>query len=281
MRSRAVWFGPVMERRSAGLVAWWPIEPERIDEVLTEGDSITEADVREFFPSSIRGLGALEYLLFADEAKILNELDAGDTARCQYATALTSVAADEVNAVLAEWNGTAGDGEPYAARFNGTAQAAILERTAVSEAVRTSVFLIRALADMQLGAALGIDRDAANLDALPEGLAGNGLADLRNQLLGMRDVYAGADSSGDALGVGDLVQGVSPEAHDRALEAFDDALTRLDALDGPMRTAIADDADDARALHESLTSLRRVLETEVVSLLGVTVGFSDTDGDGG
>ena len=36
MRSQALWFGPVMERRSRTLVDWSPIDPDRIEKLLAE-----------------------------------------------------------------------------------------------------------------------------------------------------------------------------------------------------------------------------------------------------
>ena len=56
-------------------------------------------------------------------------------------------------------------------------------------------------------------------------------------------------------------------------------LGRLDALSQPLDQAALAQAPEARAVYEALMELRRTLNTEVVSLLGISVGFSDTDGD--
>ena len=36
IRSQAMWFGPVMDRRSRSLVDWWPVDPDRIEKLLSD-----------------------------------------------------------------------------------------------------------------------------------------------------------------------------------------------------------------------------------------------------
>ena len=83
---------------------------------------------------------------------------------------------------------------------------------------------------------------ARDLTTIPGGAGRNALQDLRNEVLGMRDVYEGAGGE-DRLGISDLVSDLSADTDER------------------MRGHFA------------------TLNTEVVSLLGVSVGFINTDGD--
>ena len=106
------------------------------------------------------------------------------------------------------------------------------------------------------------------------------MADLRNQVLGMQDVYLGADAEG-ALGISDLLQGVSEEADQRVRERFTATLAAIDQLEEPLQSTLVNNPGPALAVHQQVKELQRALNTEVVSLLGVTVGFADTDGDGG
>ncbi len=55
----------------------------------------------------------------------------------------------------------------------------------------------------------------------------------------------------------------------------------LDSLGSPLTPALAESPDQAAALYDALVELRRTFETDVASLLDITVGFSDTDGDSG
>ena len=280
MRSQATWFGPVMDRRSRSLVDWSPVDPERIETTLAGRESISAGDVREFFGSTQRGLGSIEYIIFGEDATVLASLDDPGGIRCQYLTALGEVAADEMAGVLADWTG---DGSPdggYAGYFKGTASISLVEQQAVDEAVRTSVFITRSIADMKLGKALGADGGEPDPSAILGAGGHNAVADLRNQVLGMQDVYLGAGAEG-ALGISALVSGVSEEADRRVRGHFDGALSAVGGLQEPLQSTVAADPAPAHLAHQRIQELQRALNTEVVSLLGVTVGFADTDGDGG
>ena len=280
LRSQAMWFGPVMDRRSRILVDWSPVDPERIEATLVKRESVSANDVREFFGSTQRGLGAIEYVIFGEDPAVLESLDEPGGIRCQYLTALGDVVADEMAAVLAEWMGDGSDGDGYAGYFKGTASIALVEQQAVDEAVRTSVFITRSINDMRLGKALGAEGGKADPSAIPGGNAHNAVADLRNQVLGMQDVYLGAEPD-TGLGVSDLVRGVSEEADDRMRDHFTATLAAIDDLPEPLQSAVLDNPEPVRLAHQRFQELQRALNTEVVSLLGVTVGFADTDGDAG
>ena len=70
-----MWFGPVMDRRSRILVDWSPVDPERIEATLAKRESVSANDVREFFGSTQRGLGAIEYVIFGKDSAVLESLD--------------------------------------------------------------------------------------------------------------------------------------------------------------------------------------------------------------
>ena len=184
----------------------------------------------------------------------------------------------EADAILTAWTQET-DGFPaYGDYLTGRSTVSLLTSDATAEFVRTQVFLIRTLVDMRLAAALGLREGGADLSAIPGGEGQNALSDLRNEVLGMRDVYLGADGP-DGLGISDLVRGLSGETDDRMRAHFESSLEAIDAVAVPLRTAVLETPDRVQLVHEELTELRRTLNTEVVGLMGVSVGFSDTDGD--
>ena len=277
-----MWFGPVMDRRSRSLVDWSPVDGERIEATLASRDAIAAADVRDFLGSTQRGLGAIEYLLFGDDAKIVASLRGPQALRCQYLAALGDVVASETGGVLADWAGSDSDSSGYDGYFNGTAPVALLDENAVAELVQTSVFLIRSVADMGLGQALGVDGGVPDVEAIPGGAGNNAVANLRNQLLGMQLIYVGASGEGKAgMGLSALVQPLSNDTDARMRDGLVHALSAIDLLEEPLLTSVAEDPGPAQTTYQRLKELQRVLNTEVVSLLGVTVGFADNDGDGG
>lgn len=280
LRSAASWFGPVTERRSRGLIAWPVTEPERIEALLESGRPLGPFEVRETLSSSQRGLGAIEYLIFdaADDGGALDRLTAS-TPRCAFLVALGRVAADEAEAVRSRWSGDDGEAS-YADVMTGAAKVSITTEAAVADVVRTSIFQLRTLGDMQLGTALGITGAEPDPTLLGAGPGQATAAGLHTQVLGMRDLYLGS-GAGEDLGVSALVRDLGEDADERARAVFDAALAALEALEEPLPETIEADPAAARAAYDRLKELQRVIETEVVSLLGITIGFADTDGDSG
>lgn len=280
LRSQSMWFGPVMDRRSRTFVDWSPIDPERIETTLARRESVSANEVREFLGSTQRGLGAIEYVIFGDDAKIMAALDDPTGIRCQYVIALGEVVADETVGVLADWTGDGSVSGGYAGYFRGAAGVALVDQQAIDEVVRTSVFITRSINDMRLGKALGADGGQSDPSAIPGGAGNNAVADLRNQVQGMQDTYLGAGTD-ESLGISALVQGVSKDADERMRGHFAAALEAIDGLQEPLHMTVVSNPESARLAHRRMQELQRALNTEVVSLLGVTVGFADTDGDGG
>ena len=280
MRSQAMWFGPIMDRRSRSYVDWAPVEPERIEAMLDKRDSVDAEYLREYLASTQRGLGAVEYVLFDGDAVVLESLGQPNSIRCQYLIALGDLAADETAAALADWTGENPDGASYATYFNGTADDSLIGKSALNELVRTSVFMSRAITDMRLGKALGVDDVDADPSALLAGIGNNSIVDMRNQVLGMQDVYlgGGADSG---MGVSALVRGLSEDTDERMRAAFEDALAAIDGLQEPLPATIQSDRTAALEAHSALKHMQLTLSADIVSLLDITVGFADTDGDGG
>ena len=276
LRSQAMGFGPVMDRRSVALVDWPTISRERIDAMLAKNPNITDDEVRNVLASTQRGFGAVEYLLFDHEA--LPRLSEPQSPRCAYLTSLGNVIAAETAAIVEEWTVSRNGGAPYQDFLTGQSSSSLLIGAAVAEVVRTQVFLLRTITDMRLASALGLREGDPDPSAIPGGAADNALADLRAELQGMRDMYVGREDSG-GFGISALVTPLSEATDKRMRDRFEEALAAVETIDGPLRAAVLERPEQVRALYDRLIELRRTLDTEVVSLLGVSVGFSDTDGD--
>ena len=223
-----------------------------------------------------------EYVIFQDDALTLVALGQPDSVRCQYVVALGDIVADETKAALDDWTGDNPEGKSYAGYLNGTAASSLIGKAAVDEVVSGSIHLSRLITDMRLGKALGVEDTQPDSSAIPGGLGHNQVADLRNQLLGMQDIYIGAsDPERGDLGISALVRGVDEDADQRVRVAFADALTAVDGLSEPLPETMSRNPEPALAAYQSLKELQKTLSADIVSVLGVTVGFADTDGDGG
>ena len=274
MASEALWFGPVIDRRSQSLLDWSPTDVEGVEQLLARSAPLTVEEVGQSLASNQRGFGAIEYGLFHGDALAAF---AGSPLRCSSLLALTSVAQEEAAAILAEWVEGADRGAPYHSYFTSRSNPGLLESAAVAELVRTQVFLIRDIVDMRLASALGLRDEAADLSTIPGNAADNGLQDLRYEIQGMQVVYEGAGPN--ALGISALVLPLSEDTDERLRDQFAAAIAAIESVDGPLRVAITNRPESVNDVYERLDDLLRTMATELVSLLGISVGFTDTDGD--
>ena len=81
------------------------------------------------------------------------------------------------------------------------------------------------------------------------------------------------------MGLSARVVSVSQEVDARMIKAIDSTTAATRALGGDIISQLQANPGQVRAVYDSMKELQRVLNTEIVSLLGVSVGFSDTDGD--
>ncbi len=272
LRTESYRFGPAMDRRSISVVDWWPIDAEKIDRNLADDDEVTAERVTEFLPATQRGMSVAEYLLFEGESAGLS--GGSDTRRCSYLKAVATVVSDEVTGILTDWQGTA-DSSSYASYFDGTGSLALIDSDAEAEVVRSLVFQVRSIANMRLGAGLGIDQEV-DASAIPTGGADHSREDLLSQLDSIASVYRGAEGG---MGVSARVSAMSAEIDARMLAAIEATIAAARNLDGSIIAQLDGNPAQVRAVYDNMKELQRVLNTEIVSLLGVSVGFSDTDGD--
>lgn len=251
----AAWVGPVMDRRSWALIDW-PTNEEEIRELIddTSAPAIEAAYIKDYVGADQRGLGTAELLLGGDVDSLAGR-------PCDYLRSAVVVADDEIGAVAALWTG--GDAVEQ------------LLADGVDPLVNDALFLTRRMGDMELGGALGaLDRDA-DPDAIVEGPRGLGVQDGLARLAGLRGVFLGTDGAG----------GLSPLLSDELVERLDADLTAAEAawaaIPAPLRAAAVAQPDLTEAARAATKQLQITISTEVVSQLGVAVGFSDLDGDSG
>lgn len=262
-RTEAMWVGPVMERRSWGRINWEP-DPGQIEELIAADDVVLDQDrLSKRIGADQRGLQAFEYVLVEGDAAV-SEL--GDPRRCRYLTGIAAVIVNEADLIVADWN-TGDDEGPYRELF------ADAERGDLDAAVNDAVFLLQKITDQELGLALGLGGAEPDPDAAVEGPAGRGAQRLRDRLAGLRAMLVG---TGSGRGFSPLLE---EELAERLRGQLDDADRLLAAIEPPLRRALTDDPESVLAARAAIGALRVTVATEVVSHLGVALGFSDADGD--
>lgn len=279
--------GPVTEHRSGAVVDWFP-EADEIAELLTdETKDLTTERIGTRVGADQRGLGAAEVLLdwhsraaggdrIGPPPAIGTPVPASDPVRrCDYLRSVAAVVLDEAELIHRNWTVAFEDGLPYVETLPADVE------MGVDDLVNGSMFLLEAVNDLELGRALGETSAAADVEALVEGPLGLGASDMLAHLHGVRMVMFGTDIPGDAAG-GER-RGLSLLLSDALAERLAIQIAVAEAavlaIEGPLHVAVLYDPATVSAARAALKKVQVTISTEVVSQLGVTIGFSDADGD--
>ncbi len=261
------WFGPADMLRTVSRVDYQPIDEEAIEELLASPEPLDADYMMNQAASTQRGLGTIEYLVYGDD-------DPGDPRRCEMLAATVDVVASETDALEKAWSESFREGAPFADSFAGESMPS---NDALGELVSAIVETLKQQSLFQVGKAIGISAPEPDPEAIPEGAAGFAADFYRAQLESIQSMLeAGAPDS-----LGDLIEARSPEVMGRIEVDLDGAFAELERIDGPMREVATSAPDDLAPLFEHLSALLAAFESDVVSLLDITLGFSDTDGDTG
>ena len=269
--SEAMWVGPVMERRSRAVIDW-DIDAEQIEARIADTSFALIADnLATRVGADERGLSAVEYVVGSPSAPEAAIARLVNPRYCEYLTAATQVVFAEAELLVSDWTTSFEDGSPYRTVLSDP------DGSGVDDIVNGSFNLLRKTSDMEL-------RPAANgdLDAVKEGPLGLGVADIADHLAGIRAVLIGSRANQGStqedgpMGLSELL---GDDITDRLAARLDAADAAVSAITPPLRTAAADNPGSLNQAYEALKELQMTISTEVVSKLGVALGFSDTDGD--
>lgn len=265
--TRATGVGPAIEERAMTSIAF-RVAPDKVADLLA-GDAPVDSTSLSQLGSDVRGLYGVEVALFADGADTL-ATPAG-LRRCTYASSAIDLAVTAARAVLDRWTATEGG---YRDTFIGGMDGKPI--SSVEALVNEIAFRLQQIDDQGLRA---LAAAATGPDDLPtnrrEGPAAYGVASIRGVLGGIAAAVQGPDGEPR---LADLVHAHSSDTAERLEELTADAIDALRVLPDSSAAALADHGRLQRAA-DALAALRVLVTTEVASQLGVTIGFSDSDGD--
>ncbi len=249
--------GPAMTLRTPSAVDFATSEA-KVQEVLDGAEPLTAAAVADL-GANARGLGAIEQLLFADGSETLTTPDGAR--RCGYAAETAVLVGQAADDVAAAW----ADGAPDRADFLAD------EAMARDELYNQLIATLQSVADKRLKVAVGYDDVEPNPEAADTGAARRGLDDMVAEL-------DGALASYDAVLATDL-EAASEDAAGRTRGGLVEGRDTLVALPRPLASAVESELPAAQEALVALQDSKRALATEVASLLGLTLTFSESDGD--
>lgn len=257
-----VFYGPAPMLRTESKVDFEPVSPEGIEELLAS-DTILDVDyVDNRSSASRRGLGTIEYLIFAPGGP--------DARQCELANSAGIVAANAAAEMEEAW---VGGTDPFRDVFTSTME----PNAAFADVVGAQYEIVNRQTLFELGVALGVTAPEADPQAIPEGPAEAGVDRYLAQLEGIDlSLRAGGETS-----LLELIRSRSGEVADQIEQRLESAVSQLGTIDGPMRQAVIDQPELMNSILEDLSALRDLVHVDVVSLLDLTLGFSDSDGDSG
>jgi predicted lipoprotein len=259
-RAEAVFLGPVMDKRTDAYVDY-KVDTADVERLATGASPTTlDADaVGKRIAADQRGYGALEYLLTSPRIS--------EPRGCQYAKSIAKVAADQQQQALDAWKSPQGDKQAYKDFVSGE------PTMALDDLVNDSINVLRAISDLELRAATGRNGGAGDPTAIKEGALLDGTAAVRARVEGVEAAILG---TGTNAGISELL---TTDTSAQLRKTIDDTKRALDGVTGSLRTASQQDKEKVAAVAERVDAVRRILATEVISQLGIALGFSDSDGD--
>ena len=268
--TRAGAVGPAMDRRLMADVAF-RARPDPVEDLLASDDPIDTETLRGK-GSTFRGISLVEHLLFAPASAETLTTDAG-ARTCALVANVLPISSDAVATVIADWqDGDDAYREAFAAGPEGdppeSVDAVTNQVIACLTAIDDNGIRDLALAET-LDDALSTRRDGAGAFVMAEHRA----------LLGSvaRIVEGNPDADGDGLVA--LVEERSPDTAARLSELLTAAVAVVGLLPDSVDAAYTDQHDQLTAASEAVAALKVLMTTEVASQLGITVRFSDADGD--
>ena len=258
-----------------------PLNVEFVGDILT-GDEPIDAAAVENMGSTVRGLPAIEYLIFDTDlsaAAIVEGFD--DSRRRDYLLALTQNLADKARELQHAWSP---EGRDYASRFIKADQAAGQIQGSINMLANKMFEQLETSLQMRLGEPAGIALGTGPQPELVESpRSQHSLAQIKHGLIGMRRLFNGGEGD-DAPGFDDYLDFVGATAETGMLsqlidERFTNALAAIDAIELPLAVAVAEDADGVAALYEAMRQLLIPLRVDMKSQLSILLTFSDRDGD--
>ncbi|HVK67580.1 MAG TPA: imelysin family protein [Polyangium sp.] len=279
-------FGPVEDLRLGSALDFWPARTDSIESAITAAPEPVSAAHIASLGVSTKGLPALEYLLFdpaGGNAAVLASLGGADAAvkkRCAYARALAEAIATDATTAQDAWSLEGGAFVDQVAKAGSGSTLFLTGQDGIARVVNLLISGLQAVAENRVSGPLGIVSGLGPDPTLLESrFSDNSIADLLGTLRGVEDIYLGRHGDRSGRGLSELVAARSPAIDSSVKKAFTDTMAATSAIPAPLRTAITDNPAAVTKAQDELRVLRRLLSTDVASVLGVAVTLSDNDGD--
>jgi uncharacterized protein len=272
-------FGPADEQMLRNNLNIFPTAVSEIESNISSGSY----DLQTAANLDAKGFPALDYLLYGavteEEVLALYTTDASAANRKQYLQDVAGLISRRAETVHTGW--TSGN---YADTFEKSAG------TAVGSAVGNIVNQLNFDIDLSKRAKVGIPSGRFTAgSALPDKVeayySGTSLELLKQAIRAEKAIFMGQTASGtNGLGLDDYLDHVEAAYNggllSEAIEAqFDAALAAAEAVQGPLSEAVTTQPEAVTKVYDALQKLIVLTKTDMPAALGVTITYTDNDGD--
>jgi predicted lipoprotein len=268
----------------------------RVDQETVAAD-FEDPDVFATELVNVRGLGALEYLLFVEGTSNacteLSPINAEGTwaalgeaeiraRRSRYAHTVAVLVRRQADALVEAWSPEGGDFVGALASAGESGSIYPTARRALNDLVGGMLYLDTMTKDMKLGEPAGLVRCTA--ETCPEELetrwARVGKENVLTNLRAFERIFLGASPDTDAPGLDDLLIEIGAEGlADRLRVAIASAITAVEAVPGALEDAISTDRAALQAAFDAIAQVVMLFKMELVTTLDIELpsNFGDND----
>ncbi len=282
-RAAAFRGGPMETLNTYPTVDFYPVSTTAVEALIAGADPLT-ADSLDAVGTNRRGLPGIEVVLFdgtRDAPTLLAALrdGSGPSRRCQYLVAAGANVARATTAFVTAWEPTGG-GYARTLATAGQGSSITTSRAAIDLVVNQVINTLDVLQVSRLsvpnGSRNGGTQQPDQTESIP---SGRSTTDLSDSLAGVRELYYGTHGTRQGLGIGAMVVARNPSL-DRSVRAeFDATAQALAAITVPVPRAVTEQRPQVEAAITELGRLKRLIKVDVANALGVTISFTDNDGD--
>ncbi len=250
-----------------------------IHQTILKAD-VSRKDFVESLPATAKGLYSLEYLLFSDSLKeesVPFMKDSGRMARKHlYIVALVENLRQKAKELRLDWAPEGGD---YLNTFINSLDRSV--SGSLSLLVNEMVYLVEEGRKAKVGLPAGKIGTSGVAPKLCEGyLSRTSLDMLSANIHILEKVFKG----GTGTGLDDLLNETQASYQGKPLSEFIEARllqvkSNIQLLDVPLEEAIIQHPEKVDLLYKSLQNLQVIMKMDMVNHLGISLTFSDNDGD--
>lgn len=266
----------------------WPTNVKLIESFIDDNKgraAVIDEPFIDSIGSSSKGLPAIEYLIFnpeVDDAALLATLTTAEKAerRMAYLVAASENLHTQAEQLLNQWSP---QGEGYLTTFVEADESGGELQGSISRLANEIIAMSEQLLHDKLGNPAGENRYDEPRPQFAEAYrSGLSTQHIINNLRGLQLTFMGGDA--EALGFDDYLDFLEADSHDgplstRITQQIEQTIAALEALDMPLRQAVLDRPDEVNQAYEALKTLIVLLKVDMANQLGITITFSDNDGD--